>query len=71
MSTGHECTSRDEAGHHYAGLLAAGATLQLADLRRAGHDGEGERLLAQPHMQAPDPDAPRPQLTVRLTCAAT
>lgn len=64
---GHECTTRDQAGHHYAGLLAAGATLELADLRRADAGGDGEQFLAQLHIQAPDPDDFPPQLRVRLT----
>lgn len=64
---GNECTTRDEAGHHYADLLAAGATLHLADLRQADPGGEAEQFLAELHVEAPDPDDFPPQLTVRLT----
>ena len=64
---GNECRTRDQAGEHYAGLLSAGVTLHLVDLRRTNPDEEAERLVARLQIQSPDPDDFPEQLTIRLT----
>lgn len=64
---GHECSTRDQAGDHYAGLLAAGATLHLVDLQPAGPTGDAEQVLARLHLESADPGDFPPQLSVRLT----
>lgn len=43
---GNEWTSRDQAGDHYAGLLAAGVTLHLNDLQPTDHADAGDVLTA-------------------------
>lgn len=63
---GNECTTRDQAGEHYAGLLGAGVTLRLVDVRRAEPTGAADELLARLHVHSPDPDEFLPNLTVRL-----
>ncbi|OHV38007.1 hypothetical protein CC117_16240 [Parafrankia colletiae] len=64
---GNECTSRDQAGDHYAGLLAAGITLQLAELQQTAPTGEAEQLTVRLQIQSPDRDDFPPQMTIRLT----
>jgi len=57
---GNQCTNRAQAGDHYAGLIAAGVTLDIADIH-----GPGDVLTATLRIESPDP-YPR-ELTVRLT----
>lgn len=59
---GNECRTRTEAGDHYAGLLAAGITLRIADLAIGD-----EQLTARLQVASPDPDDFPAELTVRLT----
>ncbi|MCK9902619.1 ankyrin repeat domain-containing protein [Frankia sp. Cpl3] len=63
---GNECTSREQAGDHYAGLLAAGITLQLAELGTAPN-GEAAQVTARLQIRSPDGDEFPPQITIRLT----
>lgn len=68
----HECTGRDQAGDHYAELLAAGVTLSLTDLRPVvGAPGDDraavEVFTALVDVRSPDPGDHPPQTTVRLT----
>ena len=64
---GNECTTREQAGDHYARLLAAGVTLSLADLRPVEPTAEPQQVIARLDIRSPDPDDFPPQLTVRLT----
>lgn len=64
---GNECISRDQAGDHFAGLVAAGVTLHLAELQQGESIGESEILIARLRIQSADPDAFPPEMTVRLT----
>lgn len=64
---GNECTSRDQAGDHYADLLAAGVTLHLTDLQHAEPTGGSEQLIARLQIRSPDPEDFPPQTTIRLT----
>lgn len=74
---GNECTSRDQAGDHYMGLLAAGVTLHLtdlqhadlqhADLQHADPAGGPDQLIGRLRVRSPDPEDFPPQTTVRLT----
>ncbi len=69
---GNECTTRDQAGDHYAGLLAAGITFHLADLEQPdlqqtdAADG-GDVFTVRLQIQSPDPDDFPPDMTIRLT----
>lgn len=69
---GNECTTRDQAGDHYAGLLAAGVTLHIAALQPADPDadereGGGNVFTARMQVHSPDPDDYPPEIAVRLT----
>ena len=64
---GNECTTRDQAGDHYAGLLAAGVTLHLADLRQMEPTADLQQFIARLEVQSPNPDDFPPGTTVRLT----
>ncbi len=59
---GNECTNRAEAGHFYAGLIAAGRTLHITDVH--GDDGT---LTAKLRIASPDPEDSLKAVTVRLT----
>lgn len=48
---GNECRTRVEAGDHYAGLLAAGVRLRIADLAIGD-----EHLTARLQVASSDPD---------------
>ena len=58
------CTSRDQAGDHYAALLAAGVTLHIDEITDLTSDGT---LIARVQVTSPDPDMFPTQVTVRLT----
>lgn len=60
---GHECTTRDEAGDHYAGLLAAGINLRIGNLTPVSEDV----FDAVMRVRSPDPEDFPPELAVRLT----
>lgn len=62
---GHECTDREQAGDHYAGLLAAGVALRIVGLRPV--EGAGDVFEAQLQVRSPDPDDFPPAQEVRLT----
>ena len=68
---GNECTTREQAGEHYAGLRAAGVTLRVADLRHvhqpADPAGDGDVLTARMQIGSPDPDDFPPEMAIRLT----
>jgi ankyrin repeat protein len=67
---GNQCTSRDEAGDHYAGLLTAGVTLRITALHQikpSETDATGDVLVARLQVSAPDPEDFPPELTVRLS----
>jgi hypothetical protein len=59
---GNECRTRTEAGDHYAGLLAAGLRLRIAELAV-----DVERLTARLQLASVDPDKFPAEVTVRLT----
>lgn len=63
---------RPQAGDHYAGLLAAGVTLHIADLQPAGPDAseqeeDGNIFTARMQARSPDPDDYPLEMAVRLT----
>lgn len=77
----NECTTREEAGEHYAGLLDADVTLRLADLqptdpapteatgdhKRGGNPTEvGTTFTATLQVRSPDPEDHLPEMAVRL-----
>ncbi len=64
--TGNECTTREQAGEHYAGLRAAGVTLRIADLQPIS-PGDGDVLTARMQIGSPDPDDFPPEMAVRLS----
>ena len=65
---GRECTDREQAGEHYAGLLAAGVSLRLVDLRPV--DGAEAVFDARLEVRSPDPDDHPPEMVAKLTLRA-
>ena len=61
----HECINRDQAGDHYEGLLAAGVTMQLAELQLTVPTAD--TFTARLQVSSPDPDDFAPAMDVRLT----
>jgi hypothetical protein len=59
---GNVCRTRTEAGDHYAGLLAAGVSLRIADLAVGD-----EQLTARLHVEALAADDLPAEVTVRFT----
>lgn len=65
---GNECTSKVQAGDHYAGLLEAGLALSARNVRPARTSRHDEStVLVDLTVDAPDPDDYPGELTIRLT----
>lgn len=65
--TGHECTSREQAGDHYAGLLASGMTLRVADIEPTGSSSVGDVFTARMTITAPHSVDVPPEMLVQVT----
>ncbi len=63
---GNECTTRDQAGDHYGGLLAAGVTVHIAGLQLTDPVDAGV-FTARVQISSPDPDDFPPEMAIRLT----
>jgi hypothetical protein len=64
--SGHECTTRQQAGDHFAGLIASGITLSISDIYKPEQSSDGLSFIARVTVTAPNPDETHENL-VRLT----
>lgn len=63
---GHECTTRVQAGDHFAGLIATGITLSIDHIDKPEISNDGHSITARMTVAAPDPDETH-EVRVRLT----
>lgn len=64
---GHECTTREQASDHYAGLLANGITLSIADIENTGPSIDGNSITVRMKVTAPNSDDVPSEMRVRVT----
>ncbi|MDV8022729.1 ankyrin repeat domain-containing protein [Rhodococcus sp. IEGM 1330] len=65
--TGHECITREQAGDHYAGLLASGMALRVADIEPTGSSSVGDVFTARMTIAAPSSVDVPPEMLVQVT----
>ncbi|WP_218019801.1 ankyrin repeat domain-containing protein [Rhodococcoides yunnanense] len=63
----HECTTREQAGNHYATLLADGIRLRITDVEETATPEPERRIMLRIDVNTSEPNDSPPAMRVRLT----